>query len=325
MSCRPTRAIVAKRANTARPSVALTAFIDLLGFSQQALSVRSVADLERLIKKVRVIRDYFDHEPTDPTTREAQRISKTEVLAFSDCVVISIGLDLPAIKVQGEFDIWAHDLHAMAYAQAQAVAAGHLIRGGIDKGLWYHDREGVLVSPALVKAYRLEHAANYPVLAVGDALYKFLRDHPGRRAYSKDLDPIPRMFRSFTYDAGTTFRYLNYIELLIYDVDWQFDQQTVQAYRAAPLGQRDAIAKKGLRRNVERFFRAHKKAIEAAYRRIIHKRIKSKYVFLRDYHNEMVKKYLPKSKGLDVTLSSRRSRRMHAPSTGQTRSIRRYR
>ena len=162
-------------------------------------------------------------------------------------MVISIGLDSPAIEVQGEFDVWAHDLHAMADAQAKAIAAGHFIRGGIDKGLWYHDRAGILVSPALVKAYRLENAANYPVLAVGDALYKFLRDHPGRRAYSRYLDPIPRMFRSFSDGSGARIRYLNYIELLIYDMDWQFDRETVRAYKEAPPDRRDAIAHEGLR------------------------------------------------------------------------------
>ena len=160
------RCITKQPADEPKAVEALVAFIDLLGFSERVLAVRSTDDLERLIDLIRTIRGHFDYQTSDPGTREAHAISKTEVLAFSDCVVVSIGLRSPATTTQGEFDIWGHDLLIMAHVQAVAVASGDFLRGGLDKGLWYHDHAGILVSPALVQAYRLEQSAEYPILAV---------------------------------------------------------------------------------------------------------------------------------------------------------------
>ena len=314
--------IAKKRADKAETIEALVAFIDLLGFSERVLAVRSRGDLARVVQSVRKIRDYFDYKPTDRTTREAQEISNTEVLAFSDCVVVSIGLRSPATEVQGEFDIWAHDISIMAHLQGAAVASGHFLRGGLDKGLWYHDRAGVLVSPALVKAYRLEQAAKYPVLAVTESLYRFLRSHPGRKVYSRNLDPFPKMFRSFADSAGKRIRYLNYIEQLLANLDWQFDQATVQAHRAASPEDRDAIVLHGYRRNMERFFLNHKKEIEAAHRAARGERVKEKYAFLRDYHNEILRKYMPDRDDLMVTSSRARTTRIDRRGAGWSRKLR---
>jgi hypothetical protein len=101
-----------------------------------------------------------------------------------------------------------------------------------------------------------------------------LRGHPGRKVYSRDLDPFPKMFRSFRDSAGKRIRYLNYIEQLLANLGWQFDQATVQAYRAAGPDGRDAIARDVYRKNMERFFRNHKKAIETAYRAARGERVK---------------------------------------------------
>jgi hypothetical protein len=284
------------------PIEALVAFIDLLGFSDQVLSANTSGQLSELIEKVRLIRDYFDYQPEDQLTREAQAISQTEVLAFSDCVVVSIGQDSAATRDSGQFDTWMHDLHLMAHAQGAAAAAGNFFRGGIDKGLWYHDNAGILISPALVRAYQMEHAATYPVLAVSDSLYNFLVDHPGRSAYSDTLDPIPQMFRTFVTRNNKTIHYLNYIELLLGNLGWQYDADTVRAYRAAKSDKRDQIARDGLRKNVERFFRHHKIAVEHAHRAAKDDRVRAKYVFLRDYHNEIVKDHLPDRSNLSIAL-----------------------
>ena len=287
----------------------LVAFIDLLGFSERVLALSSVGDLGRLIDSIRRIRSYFDYQPADPGTREAQRISNTEVLAFSDCVVVSIGLKSPATEVQGEFDVSGHDLLMIAHVHATAVASGNFLRGGLDKGLWHHDPAGILVSPALVQAYRLEQQAKYPILTISDSLYKFLRDHPGRQFYSKDFDPFPRMFRVSKDKSGKRIRYLKYIELAVNDLDWQYDRKTIRAYRAANPDDRDAIARKGYKRNVESFFRYHKKAIESAYKELSSSRIKSKYAFLANYHNEIVDKYFGTRDDLKVRFTETRHAR----------------
>jgi hypothetical protein len=47
--------------NAVKPKAieALVAFIDLLGFSDRVLAVRSIDDLERVVGSIRTIRDYF--------------------------------------------------------------------------------------------------------------------------------------------------------------------------------------------------------------------------------------------------------------------------
>jgi len=288
---------------------ALVAFIDLLGFSEKVLAVRSAADLERLAATIARIQEYFDYRPADETTREAQAISKTEVLAFSDSVIVSIVLESAATATQGEFDVWGSDLNVMAYAQGKAAAAGRFIRGGLDRGLWFHEGD-TLVSPALVRAHRLESSkAKYPVLAVSNSLFEFLRDHPGRKVYSSDLDPFPTMFRSFTDVADETVHYLNYMQLLLDDVDWQSDRQTVAAYRAASPDEKDDIAREGFRKNRERFLRDHRDAIVSGYQGAGSDNVRAKYVFLRDYHNEIVDLYFERRNDLKVSFDDANARR----------------
>ena len=296
------------QAGRPKATEALVAFIDLLGFSEQVLAVHSADGLERLVNSVSTIRDYFDYQPTDPITREAQEISKTEVLAFSDCVVVSIDLRSAVTETQGEFDVWGSDMVVMAYAQGKAAASGRFIRGGLDKGLWFHDG-GILVSPALVRAYRLEtNAAKFPVLAISDSLYVFLRDHPGRRVYSVDLDPFPSMFRSFTDASGKKVHYLNYMELMLDDMDWQYDKKTVEAYRAAEPEDRDDIVREGIRKSWERFLRDHRDGIQAAHQAADNDQVKSKYAFLRGYHNEIVDKYFKDRNDLKVAFANSRAK-----------------
>jgi hypothetical protein len=131
MSVGKTKARTAKQSADAPSAVeALVAFIDLLGFSERVLAVRSIDELGRLVDSIRGVRDHFDYQPSDPMTRETQRLSKTEVLAFSDCVVVSIGLKSPVTEAQGEFDTWGSDLLIMAHVQAVSVVSGHFLRGG---------------------------------------------------------------------------------------------------------------------------------------------------------------------------------------------------
>src|SRR5262249_51156947 len=110
------------------------------------------------------------------------------------------------------------------------------------------------------------------------------------------LDPFPRMFRHFKGPSRKVIRYLNYIELVLNDLDWQYDRDTIRAYRVATQEARDAIAREGYRKNVVRFFRNHKNAIESAYQAANNRNVRSKYVFLGKYHNEMVASYLAKAK-----------------------------
>ena len=88
----------------------------------------------------------------------------------------------------------------MALSQVRCIWDGYFLRGGIDIGYWYYEK-GLLVSPALVAAYKEERGrAIYPVISISKQLYKLLRDDPGRKFYSKDADPFPDEF-SFIYPS----------------------------------------------------------------------------------------------------------------------------
>jgi hypothetical protein len=210
------------------------------------------------------------------------------------------------VKVEGAFDVLGSEIWDIAISQSRCTLGGHFLRGGIDVGPWYYDRaKDVLVSPAMVKAYKIERdQACYPVIAVSDQLYYLLRDHPGRKFYSKDADPFPDQFGSFKHPkSGKRIRFINYLRLVAPSLDWQYDKATRDAYMKAPLDsdERDRIMQNGYMRNLSDFFERHKAMILSASRGT-RGAVRQKYKFLAQYHNAELLRFLSKRKDLRVRL-----------------------
>ena len=82
-------------------SVGVTAFIDILGFGDKVLEAQDIEDIREIDKGIKLIQNAFDFATKDDLAREVQKMHKTTVLAFSDCVVINIPLESDATKYEG--------------------------------------------------------------------------------------------------------------------------------------------------------------------------------------------------------------------------------
>jgi hypothetical protein len=275
-----------KRA-TGKVSVSMVGFFDILGFANEVENVDSEEELLNVAAKVESIRRHFEFRPKETDIRQMQAILGKEVLAFSDCVVTAVSVQTSFARQEGIFDTLGSQLADIGLSQFQCIADGYFLRGGIDFGIWYH-RRGLLVSPAMVAAYKEERdRARYPVIAITPGLHKLLRDDKGRKMYSKDADPFPNEISSFVDPKNGRVYFINYLRICADSVDWQFDNATRAAYRAAPADsdERDEIMASGRRKSLIAFFRQHKERIESAHKAAGEK-IKDKYVFLAKYHNK---------------------------------------
>ena len=195
----------------------VTAFLDVLGFSDRVLKAHKIEDIDAIAKDIRKIQSEFEFKPKDKFIKEAHSYYKKTVLAFSDSVVVNVSLQSLATSLQGTFDPLMNELELMALAQSQCVNSGLFLRGGVDIGWWYR-RGSTLISKSLVGAYKSEECANVPIIALTDGLYQFLSKHNHRKFYSRDIDPIRRS-RRFYRDGNVSFWYLDYISIFSESID----------------------------------------------------------------------------------------------------------
>jgi len=190
------------------------AFIDLLGFSARVEAISTKAELRALDDAVAFVQAEFGHKTPDESTRDANRVMHKTVLAFSDCLVISVPVRSPLADHQGSFDLLMDELSSFGLAKGSCVLRGTFLRGGVDLGFWYR-RQDSLISPAMIHAYRLEQDACVPMIAISPALWKYLAKHPHRSFYHDDADPIPKTFRRHgKLPNGRTQRFINYVRNL---------------------------------------------------------------------------------------------------------------
>jgi hypothetical protein len=75
----------------------------------------------------------------------------------------------------------------------------------------------------LVRAYKAENQANVPVIALTDALYRYLSRHSHRKFYSKDIEPVRRLLRRYRAQGPSrkiSFWFLDYITTYAESIDW---------------------------------------------------------------------------------------------------------
>ena len=281
---------MAKLANA--PQDSLVAFIDILGFSNRVKTVKEEADLESVISDIEIIQYEFEHRPQDHKKEDIHAWYKKEVLAFSDCVVVSLPFTSKAAQSQGTFDALLGEMTSFAFAQGTCVLEKNLfLRGAIDKGLWYRD-EDTMVSPALARAYELEYEANMPVITLSDEVYSYFGNHPDRNYYSEDFDPFPNMFRKYDETkSGNAAYFIDYLHICAESLDWRTDKQQYLDYKEAGPDERYKIQNEGYRENARRWFTRHKDLIESAYNKSDEVDVKEKYKWLMGYHNDVVSNY----------------------------------
>lgn len=274
---------------TARRSV--SAFVDILGFADTTLAVKSADDLVTLEKKVRFVQEAFEYNSKDKEVRESHAIYRKSVLAFSDCVVINLPLRSSITEAEGTFDPIMSELVSLAWAQCTCVFEGVFLRGGISFGWWYRSGSR-LVSSSLVHAYKHEQKAGMPILAITPELFDFLSKHKHRSFYSENVDPIWATFESFTHPVSREKIYfLDYLSIWLRSVDWMASRKDYEEYLATLPEMRQEIMNRGYERNLKKSLVFHKEAIEKALGDAKEESVRTKYEWLISYHNRIAKRY----------------------------------
>lgn len=269
----------------------LTAFIDLLGFSARVEAISTEAELETLDGDVRFVQSQFDHKSPDELTRESHRITHKTVLAFSDCLVISVPIRSPIIEHQGAFDALMSELTSFAVAQGSCALRGIFVRGGVDLGMWYRRRDS-LISPAMVRAYNLEHRACVPMIAVTQELWSYLASHPDRHFYSSTIDPFPRTLQRYRdLPNGEIHRFINYVRICLESVEGRLIGDERTRYEAANPDERDRMRTEVWQRACRAWACDHAQSVTHAHAASENVSVRAKYAWLAKYHNAEIRRF----------------------------------
>lgn len=272
-------------------NVGMVAFVDLLGFSARVLAVETEDDLKAIEVDVRRVQKWFGHRPKDDGAREIQKLQSKTVLAFSDCLVVAVPTYSELAGSEGDFDVQLGEIVALAYAQGLCVLNGIFVRGGADYGLWYK-RSDTLISPAMVCAYDLERTAVVPMIAISDDLMKHFQDHPHRKFYFEDPDPVDRYFREFTLPSGENIWMIDYLPLTLGELDGTLTSAEKDAYRTADPKGKENLRNAAWIRAIHDTSVEHKNQIVNAYTSAESEKIKIKYSWLAEYHDGAIRRFL---------------------------------
>lgn len=140
------------------------AFLDILGFKDVIKQIDANPDLVVEVRKALVFALRVE-EVNSKEIIEGWRQSKLEVIAFSDCIVISASKE----------ELFSVVLKAKSIA-GNMLAMGFLCRGGIAIGKGYH-QDRIVFGQGFNDAHELEQSvAIYPRVVVSDAASKLLNE-----------------------------------------------------------------------------------------------------------------------------------------------------
>lgn len=275
-------------------SFGVTGFIDILGFGAKVLeaniSDESSSDLDRIIESVTSVRKFFieDYSVDDDGSHENGVTS----LAFSDSIIFNIPLDSALTKISSEFDIVMSEISSLAYSQALCIFNNFFVRGGVDLGWWYKDKN-ILISQSLTRAYLAEGAAKFPIIIVTKEFENYFKNHSGTKDYANN--PFPGTFRELELQCSRneteTYLYLDYINLCIQAITPNHEDFKNEIIGLTNNDEIKEIEKKHLQLRIENWFTTHSSKISEAYNTANDQKVKEKYLWLKDYHNEIVVKY----------------------------------
>lgn len=286
-----------------KPSIrdCLVAFVDILGMKDRVLKIRTKTDLLSVYDEIQFVQDEFGKRIKDADIRKYKKIAGKKVLAFSDCLVISVDFKSPLVEDMGTFDSLLSEIASIGLAQAICICDKKIfLRGGIDIGVWVF-KEDILISPPLIRAYMLEsEETKYPVISVSKDAYTFFRKHPHKKFYADQQAPL-RVFRKGNRN-GKHFYFIDYLHIGFHSAaNWHSQEDLIRYKEEKDNEKKMQIMDESYRKTEKSFLAAHKKAILHGLKSSRTNKIKKKYIWLRKYHNEFVDELGIKFKDCSIT------------------------
>ena len=239
-------------------------FFDILGF-RTLLKQRSARDIASMMSTFRFVARH--NEPVKPIRRkkDARLLSQAHVEWVSDAIVRSRTID-----VRQKSGLFTWELIDLLHIQIGCIRNGILIRGATTIGLMHLglNFDGPVFGPALVDAYEMEDSeVVYPQIVIMD---EALKTHKNDKSlwneghqYSDEEGFLERWLRR----DGAGPYYLDYLRASYSE----FDYPETDWFE---------------------FLDIHKTLIKMGLKAKLCARVKRKYAWLREYHNEVVGKAL---------------------------------
>jgi hypothetical protein len=273
------------------PKPCFVAFVDLLGYSARVRAVETRENVEEIARDVRKVLEFFGHNRTDDAGIQYHEAVGKKVLAFSDCVVVSVSYVSDFMKSGGTFDAPMSELHSLALNQAECVMNGIFLRGGVGFGYWANE-DNLIVSDAMVTAYEVENRACVPVIAVDLDYGDSLAEQGDRRFYSDSADPFLKLFQKAEIgDDQTPIWFLNYFWVLLDALDGALNDTEKADYKGASSERRNELRSTAYWRAHRECCQKHARLIRDAHEATKVESIRYKYAWLARYHGKVVREY----------------------------------
>jgi len=259
---------VSKKTNGPKEVLSFVAFVDILGV-REMMSRGNDGERSALLSRLRAA-----YDAALPELREQIGVgtpSSGTVTSFTDNIVVTHPL-WPAPGTTTEQSAGAIVV-ALAYFQMDMLLHGFFVRGGIDIGTVYVDRDMVF-GEALLRAYDAERtiARDPRIVFTTQARDNYLLT---MESYGKLVDTPHHAFALVDSDD---ISFVNYLTIALTETDDGYpDEGTVARHRDA--------------------------TVQALSEHRSHPYVWSKYRWVANYHNMMVKQYRL-SKGLRIPASS---------------------
>ena len=282
-----------------KASSRVVAWIDILGFSQQMQMVKTDADWQAAYRKMLSVHELFAKVSASDEPEVQAEINENygrTILALSDGLVVTAGLHAKAVQMMSPYDLLMSLVGEILTAQAHCALVGIFLRGGIGTGRFYFDND-ILLSPALIRAYKLEsERADYPAIVIAKETVETLSSLPGIRHYAKGCEPSLAYFRPFKsprQKKGERFYFLDYLSYIAEPNNHGFnrDADRVAYTRTRDPKKRQRIYDLSHWKCALHFMTRHKENLITAYRSSSSERVKSKYRWLMRYHNRTIERF----------------------------------
>lgn len=274
----------------------IVAWVDILGFSQMLQNAKTDEELRGLYRKMLFAQEEFGAVTASDDPERTRKINVDfgrSVVALSDGLVVTASANARARSIMSPYDLLMSFIGDIIEAQANCVANGIFLRGGISIGPYYFDNN-ILLSPALIRAYKLEtDRATYPVIIINRSDVDALRKLPGIRCYAPSAEPSRSYFRPFKSPSqrkGERFYFLDYLRFLADPSNHTWSSNAdLKKYRNSSSRARIRIMRASYRKTAAMFMWRHRKHVLNAYKQSNSERIRAKYCWLIEYHNKTIR------------------------------------
>ena len=278
----------------------IVAWIDILGFSDQLQKAQTEAQYRAVYHKMLFVHEAFDSPNASDEPEERERINREygrSVLALSDGLVVTASANTEARTVMTPYDLLMSFIGDIIMAQANCAQKGIFLRGGISIGPFYFENN-ILLSPALVEAYKLESKqAIYPIIIVAEKYISALRKLKGFKHYAKGAEPSQAYFQPIKIPEqkkGEKFYHLDYLRFLADPGSHGFyseaDRKANSDRKNSP-AKRDRIFQESHKKSAAQAMCWHKKKLIEAHKVATSEKAKEKYRWLMAYQNRALDGY----------------------------------